>query len=477
MDQPALFLDGRWRRGEGRAEIDVIDPATEERLAALPAATKEDLDEALAAAGCAFPVWAARSAYERSRILREAARLVRERTDAIAWVLSAEQGKPLAEARTEVANGADILEWFAEEGRRAYGRIIPARQPGVLQQTMREPIGPVAAFSPWNFPVSQAVRKIAASLAAGCTIIIKGPEEAPTAVCEVVRCLDEAGVEKGALNLVFGRPAEISGHLIPAETIRKVSFTGSVPVGKHLAAMAGSHMKPVTMELGGHAPVIVFDDADVEKAAAALATFKYRNAGQVCISPTRFFVQERVYEPFLQAFVAKAKAVRVGRGLREETQMGPLATRKRLEAISDLIADAVSDGASLQAGGQRIGNVGYFHQPTVLSDVPETSRIMNEEPFGPVALINRFSDEDEAVGKANRTRYGLAAYAFTRSSARAAAMAARIRTGMLSINHFGLGPVETPFGGVGDSGFGREGSSEGLDAYLVTKLVSHLAAH
>jgi succinate-semialdehyde dehydrogenase/glutarate-semialdehyde dehydrogenase len=477
VDQPALFLDGQWRRGEGRAELDVLDPATEEKLAALPVATKNDLDEALGAAQRAFPVWAARSALERSRILREAARLVRERSAAIARILSAEQGKPLAEAGAEVANGADILEWFAEEGRRAYGKIIPARAPGVVQQTVREPVGPVAAFSPWNFPVSQAVRKIGASLAAGCTIIIKGPEEAPTAVCEVVRCLDEAGVEKGALNLVFGRPAEISEHLIPARQIRKVSFTGSVPVGKHLAAMAGSHMKPATMELGGHAPVIVFDDADVEKAAVALATFKYRNAGQVCISPTRFFVHEKAYEPFLETFVKKAKSVQVGRGLEEGTQMGPLATQRRLEAISDLVSDAVNDGASLCAGGQRIGNVGYFYAPTVLADVPETSRIMNEEPFGPVALVNRFGDEEEVVERANSTPYGLAAYAFTRSSSRAASMAARIRTGMMSINHFGLGPVETPFGGVDDSGFGREGSSEGLDAYLVTKLISHLTSY
>lgn len=477
MDQPALFLDGIWRRGEGRPELGVLDPATEEKLAALPVATKDDLDEALAAAQRAFPVWAARSAFDRSRILREAARLVRERSGAIARILSAEQGKPLAEANAEVVNGADILEWFAEEGRRAYGKIIPARAPGVLQQTIREPVGPVAAFSPWNFPVSQAVRKIGASLAAGCTIIIKGPEEAPTAVCEVVRCLDEAGVEKGALNLVFGRPAEISEHLIPAREIRKVSFTGSVPVGKHLAAMAGSYMKPATMELGGHAPVIVFDDADVEKAAVALATFKYRNAGQVCISPTRFFVQEKAYEPFLETFVKKAKSVQVGRGLEEGTQMGPLATQRRLEAISDLVSDAVNDGASLCAGGHRVGNVGYFYAPTVLADIQDTSRIMNEEPFGPVALVNRFGDEDEVVEKANSTPYGLAAYAFTRSSRRAASMAARIRTGMMSINHFGLGPVETPFGGVDDSGFGREGSSEGLDAYLVTKLISHLTSY
>jgi succinate-semialdehyde dehydrogenase/glutarate-semialdehyde dehydrogenase len=318
---------------------------------------------------------------------------------------------------------------------------------------------------------------MAASLAAGCTIIIKGAEEAPSAVCAVARCLEEAGVAKGALNLVFGRPAEISAHLIPAPQIRKVSFTGSVPVGKQLAALAGSHMKPVTMELGGHAPVIVFDDVDAQQAAGALAAFKYRNGGQVCISPTRFYVHDSVYEPFLETFVGKAKAIRVGRGLEEGTGMGPLATRRRMEAIGDLVAEAVGDGAVLHAGGQRLGNAGYFYAPTVLGDVPDDSRVMNEEPFGPVALLNRFSDEDEVVEKANSTPYGLAGYAFTRSARRAEAVARRVRVGMMSINHFGLGPVETPFGGVGDSGYGREGGYEGLDAYLETRLVSHLTSY
>lgn len=475
MVEHGLFIDGSWRAGEGRTPIDVIDPATETVVASVPAATTADLDDALEAAARAFPEWAARSAFERAKILHGAASLLRERVNGISATLTREQGKPRAEAAAEVANAADILDWFAEEGRRSYGRIIPARASGVSQQALREPVGPVAAFSPWNFPVSQAVRKIGAALAAGCTIIIKGPEEAPGAVCEVARALHEAGAPAGVLNLVFGDPPMISAHLIPAPQIRKVSFTGSVPVGKQLSAMAGLHMKRTTMELGGHAPVIVFDDVEPAAVATQLATFKYRNGGQVCISPTRFFVHEKAYDAFLDAFVAKAKSIRVGAGS-DEVDMGPLATRRRVESVSAMVNEAVQDGAVLHAGGHGVNNIGYFYAPTVLGDVPDTSRIMNEEPFGPVALVNRFEDEEDVIARANATPYGLAGYAFTRSSRRAALVSERVKVGMMSINHFGLGPIETPFGGVGDSGHGREGGSEGLDAYLDTKFVSHLAA-
>lgn len=475
MIEHGLFIDGRWRAGSGGNLIDVVDPATEAVVATVPVAGIADLEEAVQAASRSFPDWAARPAPERGKMLREAARLVRERRDAIALLLTGEQGKPLREAVAEVDNAADIMEWYAEEGRRAYGRIIPARLPGVSQQVVLEPVGPVAAFSPWNFPVSQAVRKIAAALAAGCTIIIKGPEEAPGAVCEVARCLAQAGLPGGVLNLVFGDPPAISSHLIAAPEIRKISFTGSVAVGKHLASLAGAHMKRTTMELGGHAPVIVFDDADAVAAATQLAAFKYRNAGQVCISPTRFFVQSGSYEAFLDAFVRKANSLKVGAGA-DNADMGPLATSRRGYAVSALVSEAVADGATLHAGGRKLGNAGYFYAPTVLGDVPQTSRIMKEEPFGPVALINRFGDDDEAIRLANATAYGLAGYAFTQSSRRAALAARGVKVGMLSINHFGLGPIETPFGGVGDSGHGREGGSEGLDAYLDTKFVSQLSA-
>ncbi|WP_274631038.1 NAD-dependent succinate-semialdehyde dehydrogenase [Arvimicrobium flavum] len=475
MVEHGQFIDGSWRTGGARASVEVIDPATETVVATVPAATAADLDEALQAADRSFPAWAARPATERAKILHDAASALRARRNDIAAILSREQGKPLAEAAGEVANAADIMDWFAEEARRAYGRIIPARAAGVSQQALREPVGPVAAFSPWNFPVSQAVRKMGAALAAGCTIIIKGPEEAPGAVCEVVRTLAEAGVPAGALNLVFGDPPAISAHLIPAPQIRKVSFTGSVAVGKQLAALAGQHMKRTTMELGGHAPVIVFDDVEPGKVATQLAAYKYRNGGQICISPTRFYVHEKAYDAFLEAFVAKAKSIRVGAGS-EDIDMGPLATRRRVDAIDGLVSAAVQDGATLHAGGRRLNNVGYFYAPTVLGDVPAQSPIMNEEPFGPVALINRFEDEEDVIARANSTPYGLAGYAFTDSSRRAALVSARVRVGMMSINHLGLGPIETPFGGVGDSGHGREGGSEGLDAYLETKFVSHLAA-
>lgn len=475
MIEHGLFIDGRWHGIEGRTSIDVVDPATEAVVAVVPAATIADLDAALDAAERSFAAWAGRSPFERAQILRGAAARVRERRDAIAAILTAEQGKPLAEAVGEVVNAADILDWFADEGRRSYGRVIPSRTAGVSQQALREPIGPVAAFSPWNFPVSQAMRKIGAALAAGCTIIIKGPEEAPGAVCAVVRTFEEAGVPAGVLNLVFGDPPKISAHLIPAPQIRKISFTGSVPVGKQLAALAGQHMKRTTMELGGHGPVIVFDDADPVNAATQLATFKFRNGGQVCISPTRFFVHEDSYDAFLDAFVAKARSIRVGAGS-DQVDMGPLATRRRVDAVAALVDEAVSDGAILHEGGKRLNNLGFFYAPTVLGDVPQTSRIMNEEPFGPVALINRFSDEEDVIARANATPYGLAGYAFTNSARRAALISSRVRVGMMSINHFGLGPIETPFGGVGDSGHGREGGSEGLDAYLETKFVSHLTA-
>lgn len=471
---PALFIAGEWRESSNGETLEVQNPATEARIADLPVATMQDLDAALQSASRGFHSWSLRSAMERSEILRTGARLLRERADSIARILTLEQGKPFAEAKGEVSNGADILEWYADEGRRAYGRVIPSRTPGATALATREPVGPVAAFSPWNFPVSQAARKLGAALSSGCTIILKGPEEAPSAVCELVRALADGGVPAGTLNLVFGRPDDISRHLIPAPEIRKVSFTGSVPVGKHLAAMAAGHMKPATMELGGHSPVIVFDDADVDAAAVLLAAFKHRNAGQVCIAPTRFFIQDNVYDVFVSRYLERCAAIKVGSGSDPATTMGPLATMRRMEAVSDLVTQAQKDGAQLLTGGERLGNVGYFYAPTVLSSIPADSRIMNEEPFGPVTLINRFSSDDDGLRMANSSSYGLAAYGFTASGKRAARLSKELRTGMVTINHLGLGPVETPFGGVLDSGYGREGGPEGLDAYLVTKFTSQI---
>lgn len=470
-DQPTLYIGG-WLEPGNRDMLPVENPATNETIAQLPVASIADLDRALELAASGFGTWRAQPAMARSNILRKAAQLLRERRDIIAAAITREQGKPLRESETEVSNGADITEWFAEEGRRAYGRVIPARQPDTFQVAHVEPVGPVAAFSPWNFPVSQAVRKIAGSLAAGCSIIIKGPEDTPSAVCETVRCFVDAGVAVGALSLVFGRPPEISSHLIPSPVIRKVSFTGSVPVGKHLAAMAAQHMKPCTMELGGHGPAVIFDDVDPVKAASAFATFKYRNAGQVCISPTRFFVQGAAHDAFLDTFVSYAKGLKVGPGSDPTTQMGPLATSRRLDFLENLVQEAVAAGAKLHCGGTRMGNRGNYFAPTVLSNVPDEARVMQEEPFGPIALVNRFSDEEEAWRRANATSYGLAAYAWTKDAGRAARAGAKLEAGMITVNHFGLATAETPFGGVKDSGYGREGGSEGLEAYLITKFVT-----
>jgi succinate-semialdehyde dehydrogenase/glutarate-semialdehyde dehydrogenase len=383
-----------------------------------------------------------------------------------------EQGKPLAEALIEIHGSADIIDWCAEEGRRTYGRVVPARAEGIYQLVVKEPVGPVAAFTPWNFPVSQAVRKIAAALATGCSIIVKPPEETPASPAALADIFRDAGLPDGVLNLVYGNPPDISGYLVPHPVIRKVSFTGSVPVGKHLAALAGQHMKRATMELGGHAPAIVFDDADLDKAAELLAASKFRNAGQVCVSPTRFLIQEQAYQPFLEKFVGRVKSIKVGDGLAEGTKMGPLVNERRVQAVDTLISEAVSQGAKLETGGKRIGNKGSFYEPTVLSGVTSDMRIMNEEPFGPVALVAPFSGFDDVIAEANRLPYGLAAYAFTSSAKTATALGQELETGMLTLNHLGLALPEVPFGGIKDSGYGSEGGTEALEAYLVTKFVS-----
>jgi succinate-semialdehyde dehydrogenase / glutarate-semialdehyde dehydrogenase len=466
-----LFIDGAWSKGAA-GWLPVINPATGEAFGTVARAGEADLDRALAAAERGFAAWRKVSAYERGRVLRKAGDLLRTRADAIAAMMTREHGKPLAEAKGETVAGADILDWFAEEGRRTYGRVIPARSDAVQQMVVKEPVGPVAAFTPWNFPINQAGRKIAAALAAGCSVILKGPEETPASCAALVEALADAGLPAGALNLVFGVPAEISSYLIPHKVIRKVSFTGSVPVGKHLAALAGAHMKRVTMELGGHSPAIVFADADADVAAKILSANKFRNAGQICVAPTRFIVHEELYQPFVDRFVAAAKAVKVGDGATPGVTMGPLATARRVEAMEGLIADAVAKGAKIETGGRRIGNKGYFFEPTVLTGVPTDARVMNEEPFGPIALIQPFRSFDEAIAEANRLPYGLAAYAYTRSVKNASAVAAAFESGCISINHHGLAPIETPLGGVKDSGYGSEGGAEAIEAYLAVKFVT-----
>ena len=467
-----LYIAGHWRPGSGSETIAVLNPATGDEIGKVAVASMGDLQEAVQASRRGYEQWRAVSPYERSKIMRRAADNLRARADGLARTLTLEQGKPLAEARTEIGNSADLIEWFAEEGRRVYGRLIQGRAANVQQAVTKEPVGPVAAFTPWNFPVSQSVRKLSAALCTGCSIILKGPEEAPASCAGLVGAFLDAGVPADALALVFGRPAEISQFLIASPEIAKVSFTGSTAVGRQIAALAGQHLKRVTLELGGHAPVIIFDDADLAQVAKVLPAQKFRNAGQVCVSPTRFLVHDSLFDGFVEAMASYASALAVGDGLLPDTKMGPLAHARRVEAVEALVADAVSKGAVLHAGGKRIGNRGFFFEPTVLSDLPLHARIMNEEPFGPIAAVQRYSRVEEAIAEANRLPYGLAAYAYTRSAEHAGLASRGIRSGMISINHHGLGLPEVPFGGVGDSGYGSEGGSEALEGYLATKFVS-----
>jgi succinate-semialdehyde dehydrogenase / glutarate-semialdehyde dehydrogenase len=467
-----LFINGVWGASAAGRTIPVVNPSTGKEIGTVAYAGIADLDRALEAANKGFKVWRKVSAFERSKIMRKAAALLRERADAIAPILTMENGKTLSEAKGEVLAGADVIEWFAEEARRAYGRVIPARAEGVYQLVVKEPVGPVAAFTPWNFPINQVVRKLSAALAAGCSIIVKAPEETPASPAELIRAFADAGVPAGVINLVYGSPAEISEYLIPHPVIRKISFTGSTVVGKHLAALAGQHMKRATMELGGHAPVIVFDDADVDAAAKTMAFMKYRNAGQVCISPTRFLVQEGVYNKFVEKFVDESKKVKVGDGLEKGNSMGSLANPRRSTAMESNVEDAKKHGAKIQMGGHRIGNAGNFYEPTVVTELAGDAQAMNVEPFGPLAVINPFKTFDDAVVEANRLPFGLAAYAWTNSAKTANAIASQVETGMMTINHLGLALPEVPFGGVKDSGYGSEGGSEAIEPYLNPKFVS-----
>lgn len=467
-----LFIDGRWVPGSGGRQVNVLDPATGAVIGRVSVAGAEQLEAAVSAAHAAFGRWRDTSVLERSNVLRRAAAALRGSGEETARILTMEQGKPLAEARAEIETAADVFDWFAEEARRTYGRVIPARDPHVRQTVLKEPIGPVAAFTPWNFPVSQAARKIGAALAAGCSMVLKPAEETPASSAVLARVLHEAGLPAGVLNLVYGVPAEISAYLIPHPAIRKVSFTGSVPAGKQLASLAGLHMKPATMELGGHAPALVLADSDIPSVAALMVRSKYRNAGQVCVSPTRFLVEDKAMDEFRKVFVAETAKIRVGPGLDEGVTMGPLVSARRLEAVQSLIADARDKGARVEFGGKRVGNAGNFHEPTVLSGLDRSMRVMNEEPFGPVALLIPFSRIGEALEEANRLPFGLASYAFTESAATKAEIERRLEAGMLTINHLGLALPETPFGGMKDSGYGSEGGTEAMDAYLTTKFVT-----
>ena len=467
-----LFINGQWQAPAEGKTLPVMNPSTGKEIGRVAHAGRADLDRALQAAQKGFEVWRDMVPAERSKIMRKAAALVRERAGDIAPLLTQEQGKPLVEAKGETMAAADIIEWFAEEGFRVYGRIVPSRMSNSIRQmVLKDPVGPVAAFTPWNFPINQVVRKVGAGLAAGCSMLVKAPEETPAAPAALVKAFADAGIPAGVLQLVYGTPSEISSYLIPHPVIRKVTFTGSIPVGKQLAAMAGQHMKRVTMELGGHAPVIVCDDADIALAVKAVAAAKFRNAGQVWISPTRFLVHKSIAGDFAQALTAHAKGLKVGDGLAEGTQMGPLANPRRIDAMTQFTEDAVKKGAKLLTGGQRIGNAGNFWQPTILADVPRDARIFNDEPFGPVAAIQSFDTLEAAITESNRLPYGLAGYAFTKSLKNSDLLARKLEVGMLWMNMPAMPSAEMPFGGVKDSGYGSEGGPEALEAYLNSRAV------
>lgn len=477
MSRPAypdtqLLIANQWVAAASGKTIDVRNPATGQLIGTVAHAGVADLDQALAAAQDGFEVWRDTSVYERAAVMRRAAALLRERADNIAAWLTQENGKPLVEARGEVNAGADIIEWFADEGRRVYGRIVPGRNVAAQQWVIKEPVGPVAAFTPWNFPVNQVVRKLGAALATGCSFLCKAPEETPAAPAALLQCFVDAGIPPGVVGLVFGDPAEISGYLIPHPVIRKVTFTGSTAVGKQLAALAGQHMKRVTMELGGHAPVIVADDADLDLAVKVAAASKFRNAGQVCISPTRFLVHRSVVDEFTRGLAQYAQSLKLGDGLDESTTLGPLANPRRVTAMQKMVADARERGARVLTGGEQLGVAGNFFAPTVVSDLTLESSLFNEEPFGPIAGVRAFDHLQEAIDEANRLPYGLAAYAFTRSFKNVQLLSNKVETGMLWINQPAAPSAEMPFGGIKDSGYGTEGGPEALEAYLNTKAVS-----
>lgn len=465
-----LFIGGEWR---ATTETNpVLNPADETVIGATPIASRADLDDALEAAAKGFKVWSRKTSEQRADILLRAASIIRERADEIAYCNTLDMGKPIGDSRAEVLRCAKILEWDAAECQRMFGRVIEGPH-GYRNTVMRQPIGPVAAFSTWNFPISTAMRKVATALAAGCSIILKAPEDTPSGAYHVARLFQDAGLPDGVLNLVYGVPQDISAYLIPHETIRLVTFTGSTTIGHHLNKIAADNMKPVLMELGGHSPVLVCDDVDPVQMGILGAARKYRNSGQVCTSPTRFYVSEGHIEAFTDSFLAKAKSIKVGSGFDAGTEMGPLVHGRRIDAMLMLIEDAVANGAELKLGGKRMGNTGFYFEPTVLANVPDNARIMKEEPFGPIAILNTMSSLDDGIAKANTSPFGLAAYGFSNSAANLDRMIAEVEVGQLSLNTFDTSLPQTPFGGVKASGFGREGGAEGLTNYTVVKNVGH----
>jgi succinate-semialdehyde dehydrogenase/glutarate-semialdehyde dehydrogenase len=470
-----LYLDGAWAQSHSGRTLPVVDPATEEAIGTIPFADEADLDRALAAARKGFGAWRTTSPWERSKRLRAVADLIRQRTEEIARIITMEAGKPLAESRGEIAGAADQFEWYAEETKRIYGQTIEGRTADQRLEVIYQPVGVVAAFSAWNFPILLPARKIAAALGAGCSVIVKPAEEAPGACMALVQACHDAGLPQGAINLVTGDPKQISAYLIASPIVRKVSFTGSVPVGKQLMRLCAEQVTKVSLELGGHAPVIVFEDADPVAAARAAGTAKFRNSGQVCIAPSRFYVHESIRAPFGAAMADLAKSLKIGNGLHEGTEVGPLANERGLRHARELVEDAVGQGATVLAGGgpPRGVNRGYFFEPTVLADVSEQARLMIEEPFVPIAPIVGFTDFDEVMERANNVPFGLAGYIFTRSLRTATLASEALEVGMVGVNEMLLAAAEAPFGGIKQSGMGREGGALGIKEYLEPKYVKY----
>lgn len=467
-----LFIGGHWAKGADGKFRDIVNPSTGAVIGQLPLASEADVSRALEAARSGFATWRDVDPRERTGILLRAAELIRKNSDVLGRLTTLEEGMRLNDAVALAVRGADILEWEANEGRRVYGRVIPSRN-GVREIVMRQPVGPVAAFSPWNGSVFTPCRKIGGALAAGCSIILKAAEETPASTMALVKLFEQAGVPPGVLNLIFGDPEALSRQLISSPVIRLVTFTGSIPIGKHLAQLASSFMKPTIMELGGHSPVIICEDADIAAACSLTVAAKFNNAGQVCIAPSRVFVHDSVYAEFIRQFVDKAASIRLGDGFDPDAGMGPLASERRLHAVSSIVDDAVTRGATLCCGGKRIGTKGFFYAPTVLADVPEQTRILREEPFGPVITVAAYSKLDAVVEVANSLPYGLAGYVFTKSAALADRLALDLECGAVGINHFGVSADGLPFGGVKESGIGREGGIEGVMGYTIAKTISH----
>ncbi len=469
-----LFIGGEWRPAADGRRMEVVDPATEEPVTRIAQASREDTMAAIEAAAAALPAWRRVPPWDRSAVLRKAATLLADRAEKVARRLTLEVGKPIAQARAEIQATVECIDWYADEARRLYGESLAGRAPGQRFFVVHEPVGVVAAFTAWNFPVVLQARKIAPALAAGCTVVARPAEEGTGAVTEMIRCFVEAGVPPGVLNLLTGLPQEIAETVMDSDLVRKVSFTGSIPIGQHLIRRSADTVKRLSMELGGHAPVIVHEDVDVAEVAAVSAVGKCRNAGQVCVSPTRFFVHRRIKDAFVEHFVAATRRLRLGHGLDPETDVGPLINRRRLEFVEKMVADTVADGGKLLLGGRRPAdlNRGFFFEPTVLDEVPDEARAMREEPFGPIALVTGFEDFDEVVARANALPYGLAAYTFTRSMNTAQRTIDALEVGIVGVNTYVAATTEMPFGGVKHSGFGRENGRQGIQDYLNVKFAN-----